>query len=234
MSHLTAPSRRKSPLQPVLMWGFCALAFGLLALRCFSIYTAPPAVDNQHPLSKFVTAIVGQGNALIDETATGDLLILLNGPTGAIDPAIAAQLTELVQTTSGNETGPVLKQLPFAKSAGFNPTETELAELAGLGLLAGLALLLAFASRSHTDPAMNDPRAHAGQSASDMTGFPDVSSDTLSPPPFDVGPQLAPVEMTEPDPRPHALADAQSFAQANPEVTAKVIETWIRARGFKQ
>ena len=81
---------------------------------------------------------------------------------------------------------------------------------------------------------MNDPRAHAGRSASDVTGFPDVSSDTLSPPPFDVGPQLAPVEMTEPDPHPHALADAQSFAQANPEVTAKVIETWIRARGFKQ
>ena len=36
------------------------------------------------------------------------------------------------------------------------------------------------------------------------------------------------------DAGPRSLVDAQRFARANPDVTAKVIENWIRARGFKK
>lgn len=236
MSHISGQARRNSPLQPLLMWGLCALAFGLLAWRCLSIYSAPLTLDSQHPLSELVAAIVGPGNAQISETANGNLLILLNGPAGAIDPVVATQLTDIVQAASIHETGPVLKQFPFATKAGFNPTETELTELAGLGLLASLALMLAFASRSQASamPAPDHAHTPAKLPQSYMSEFADIFSDASSPPPFDVGPQLAPVELMDAEASPHALADAQRFAQANPDVTAKVIETWIRARGFKK
>ena len=199
------------------------LAFGLLIWRCADIFSDPPANPGPHPLSEIVSAIAGPGNAQISETASGELLILLNGPVGAIDPAMASQLTGIVQTISATGTPPILQQFPFAQPTGFHPTNAELAELSALGLLAMLAFFLGIGG--HPDHAAERPQSNTVP-ASILAQTP--------PPPFDGAPVLTPIEGEPVKADPRALADAQSFAKANPDVTAKVIKRWIRARGFNE
>ncbi len=225
-------------MQPWLVWNICIIALGLLAWRCVAIFATPPESLNPHPLSEIVATITGPGNAKISETASGELLILLNGADGAIDPAMAAQLTDITQAISASGAAPILKQLPFAEPTGFNLTNTEFAELAALGLLAGLAFYLALSSRAHQAMSyramsgdVSDATLQAvGQLRSDLT-IANVLANT-PPPPFDGSPVLTPIEGEAGKTAPRPLADAQSFAKDNPDITAKVIERWIRARGF--
>ena len=224
MSRMPDQSALKSS-NPLLVWSLCVLALGLLGWRCVAIFSSAPEPVTDHPLAEIVSVVVGAGNAQISETASGDLLILLNGPSGAIDPGVEARLTEITKTIGGTPNAPILKQFPFAEQA-FAPTQAELAEVSVLGLLTSLAFFLAFAMRG-------------GQSAvPEVSDWHDLEAapplDSPPPPPFDSAPVLTKIDgqLGQPDPR--TLADAQSFARANPDVTAKVIERWIRARGFHE
>ena len=226
MSRLPDPSEIRSA-SPVLVWALCVLALGLLGWRCVAIFSSAPEPVADHPLAEIVSVVVGAGNAQISETASGDLLILLNGPSGAIDPSVEARLTEITKTIGGTPNAPILKQFPFAEQA-FAPTQAELAEVSVLGLLASLAFFLAFAMRGGQSavPEVSDYVRH------DLDAAPPF--DSPPPPPFDSAPVLTKIDGQPSQPDPRTLADAQSFARANPDVTAKVIERWIRARGFHE
>lgn len=235
MSRMPNQSATKSIAQPWLMWILCVLALGLLGWRCMAIFSSPTDTSNQHPISELVAAIVGPGNAQISETASGDILILLNGPEGMVDRMIAARLTDITQTISATGAGPILKQFPFAEQAGFNPTPAELAELAALGLVSLLSLFLAFNARTLQSGTADDMLSlfeSAARLRSDATHPANLA--TSPPPPFDTAPVLTPIASTPSEAGPRSLANAQSFAKANPDVTAKVIERWIRARGFTE
>jgi len=230
VSQMQTSSAIKSSPQQVLVWSLCALALGLLGWRGLAIFTNPPAAPSPHPLSAMVETVVGPGNARISATASGELLILLNGPVGAIDPATAMRLTEIASAISATGSAPLIKQFPFAREAVSAPTQTELAELSILGLIAGLAFYCALAMRSAAAFADRTPKPISGsmQMPSAFLGA------TAAPPPFDNGPHIAPANLMPGQANEKSLADAQRFAQDNPEVTAQVIEHWIRARGFEE
>lgn|GEM_PF-2235337 len=235
MSLMPNQSATKSSSQPWLVWSLCVLALGLLGWRCIAIFSTPLETQNPHPLSEIISSIVGPGNAQISETASGDVLIVLNGPEGVIEPVIAARLTDITQTISTTGTAPILKQFPFAEQTGFNPTPADLAELSALGLLATLALFLAFHARplqAEVREATPSILETAARLRSDIARS--AMLDEVAPPPFDTAPVLTPIDAQATKAGPRALANAQSFAEANPDVTAKVIERWIRARGFTE
>ena len=236
MSRMPNQSATKSSTQPWLVWSLCVLALGLLGWRCVAIFSSPTDASSQHPLSEIVVAIVGPGNSQISETASGDVLILLNGPEGMVDRAIAARLTDITQTISATGAAPILKQFPFAEPAGFNPTPAELAELSVLGLLSLLGLFLAFGMRATRSDAEDDMSSlfEAAARSRREAAYPPGTLATAPPPPFDTAPSLTPIDGTATEAGPRSLANAQSFAKDNPDVTAKVIERWIRARGFTE
>lgn len=240
MSRISSQSADRQSRQQLLAWSLCILALGLLAWRSTAIFTHPPQTSSTHPLSTLVETIVGPGNAQISETGNGELLILLNGPVGVIDPATAARLNDIVQTISKNGVAPVLKQFPFAQSTSLIPTRAELTELSVLGLLAGLGLCFAFMAKPASErEAVADqmPPQRAPQSTMlppDLSAFSEFLDDAPAPPPFDTGPQGVPAKLLPAQAGPRSLVDAQRFAQANPDVTANVIKNWIRARGFEK
>lgn len=235
MSRMPNPSANENSRRQLLVWSLCVLTIGLLAWRCVTIFTSPPTPLSSHPLSEVVSTIVGSGNAQISETASGDLLVLLNGPVGPVEPLIAQQLTDILQAISPTGSAPVLKQFHFAESTGFTPTDAELVELSVFGLLASLAISLAFATgRTPQIPdqgSLVSDQAHPPPTMSSLATF---FEDAPQAPPFDTGPQPASVHLVRSEPGPHSLVDAQRFAESNPDVTAKVIEHWIRARGFEE
>ncbi|MEO9970302.1 MAG: hypothetical protein ABJG15_10875 [Hyphomonadaceae bacterium] len=240
MSRIPSPSEKTHSRQQVLALGLCILALGLMVWRSVAIFTDQPHTPSTHPLAVLVETVVGTGNAQISETANGELLILLNGPVGAVDPAIAARLNDIVQTISSSGGAPVVRQFPFAQSPRTAPTTAELTELSALALLSMLGICVAFLAKPaavsdvSSDQQARQKMPRPANAPTSMAALSEYLGDASDAPPFDTGPQPVTIAPAPESAGPRSLVDAQRFARANPDVTAKVIENWIRARGFKK
>ncbi len=134
----------------------CALALGLAGWRTFDIMTKPASATltgtaYEQELVSLIEPVAGSGHVRLNlhrsETGARTFLILIDGPEIRQNPH-AIRIETLLASAAGfnaaNGDRLDIQQFPFASGVSARPSEAELAELAGLGLLALLLGYMAF------------------------------------------------------------------------------------------
>lgn len=202
----------RSPSVRGLTLCLLVLALGLLGWRALSMFSAPVPVANAHAFTPLAETLTGPGHVRVESDPNGALLILIDGPEGALSNALVTRLRNLASRLYPDAPPATIEQYPFADGATPRPSSTDLAELAVLLLIAGgLALSLgrSIVRAPNHLPDLTTP-AHPPAS------FHPPSLQSVSEPAHAAPPaQLDTVEK------------AADLAQEDPEATAAIIRQWL-------
>ena len=133
-----------------------ALALGLTGWRTLETLTQPATTSNigsayEQELVALIEPVTGRGAARLklhrNEAGSRNFLILIDGAEVSVSPHMVRLEALLVSAAGLNlAAGDTLdiQQFPFAKSVSPRPSQAEIAELAGLGLLTLLLGFMAF------------------------------------------------------------------------------------------
>lgn len=216
MAQTSAQSASGSAARPTLALAFAALilALGLAGWRTVQVFTAAPS-DPGSPFVQLAETITGPGRVRLGEGTDGNLLILIDGPAGALSGDTANRLRGLAARLYPDARPPTIQQYAFAPGTAGRPTNAELAEIAILALLAGLAGWFVLAFRP------NEPGL-AGYAASPRALPP--ANDTSSTVPLRPAPEMPALAQIDP------VENAALLAEQDPRTTAAIIRNWLRGR----
>ena len=193
----------------------CALmvACSLLAWRAINIFTTPSVAAPPSEFTQLVETVAGTGNVRIAQAETGQLLVLIDGPSGALSNQNATQIRQMAALIYPDTPAPSIRQFPFADGAMMRPGNAALAELAALGILitlsAGLVLTLR-APHATSKPMQTDAPSHTspGQRRAAQLALPTQAAQ----------------QDTD-------IAAALQLASRDPKATAALIRTWLKPEG---
>lgn len=191
------------------------LALLLLGWRALTVLTAPAQNQINPAFTAAAETITGPDKLRVVEGDNGQLLILIDGPEGALASADATKLRQLAETLYPNAPPATIRQYPFAKGTPANPKTADLAELGVLMVLVLLAGGLIFRISSSAKPDFeadttlsHHPRARAV--------------------PVNQTPALSAVPVKRSASPQSPVEKATDLAQKNPEATAAIIRKWLR------
>lgn len=189
------------------------IACGLLAWRAVSVFTTQAVSAPASEFTQLVEAVAGTGNVRIAQAETGQMLVLIDGPSGALSNQTATQIRQMATLLYPDTPAPAIRQFPFADGAMMRPGHAALAELAALGILIALAAGLVLTLRA----------PHATSEPMQTETLPDTRPGQRR------TPQMALPDHAAPDDP--EVAAALQLASRDPKATAALIRTWLKPEG---
>ena len=215
MSHVRARLTDPRALMPrsepaalrKLAFALFALAIGLLGWRALAIFTAPAAPGPSSAFERIAETVTGAHQVRVEQGENGTLVILIDGPVGALASTDIEQLRSLAGALYPSAPPAIVRQYPFASGPLTRPGNDDLGELTALGLLVLLSgwLVLTCLIQDRT-PEQIPTQA---PSAAPETTLPTKTLKPLHEP-------VSPVEK------------ATQLAQKDPQTTAAIIGKWLR------
>lgn len=193
--------------------GLFVLALGLLGWRGVAVFTAPAAPETASPFASLVETVTGPGTVRIGTGETGQMLVLIDGPPGALSNAQLSQIRQMAGALYPDAPPPSIRQYPFAEGLAPRPSTAALGELGALALLTVIAGWFALtvaplrATSSQMTPASPSNASERRATPSAVTGRRTAHS---------------PAETGEVD-------AAMALAAKDPRAAAAMIKTWLSA-----
>jgi len=199
--------RPEAPLWRKLAFAVFALAIGLLGWRGIAIFTAPAAPAPSSAFERIAETVTGPHQVRVEQGETGTLIILIDGPVGALSKADAEKLRSLAGALYPSAPPAIINQYPFASGTLTRPSNGALGELAALGVLVLLSGWLVLTRITQDRASVQIPEK-----------TPSIAPETT-----------LPAKTLKPLHEPVSPVDkAAQLAQKEPEVTAAIIRKWLR------
>lgn len=203
-----------SPMRMAAL-GLFVLAGALLGWRAVDVFTAPSGPEIASPFTALVETVTGAGTARVAAAESGQMLVLIDGPEGALSSATVTQISQMASALYPHAPPPIVRQYPFAVGVAARPADTALGELAALGLLTVIAGWFALTlSSARASPA---PMEHVSS----------PSPRNLRQMPLETPAASAQASLAAPS----SVEEAVELATGDPRATAAIIKTWLRQEG---
>lgn len=188
--------------------GLFVLALGLLGWRSVAVFTAPAAPVTASPFATLIETVTGPGTVRIAAGETGQMLVLIDGPEGALSNANLSQIRQMASALYPDAPTPSIRQYPFADGLAARPSTAELGELGALALLTVIAGWFALTAASL--------RVTPSQMDRTLPSSPRERRDALLAQPS----ALSTADAGEVD-------AAMALAAKDPRAAAAIIKTWL-------